>query len=59
MLLLRARVPPLNPGAALYPLGHPGAVLQMEPTAITIRISSYVNVTSKVNSAISLTVHTY
>lgn len=44
-----------NPNAAVYPLGHPGADLQMESNGRYNQNQFIVNVTSKVNSAVSLT----
>jgi hypothetical protein len=45
----------LNPATAQYPLGHPGAVFQMQSNARYNQNQLMVNVTSKVNSAISIT----
>jgi hypothetical protein len=45
---------PLNPSAALYPLGHPGAVLQMETNGQCNQNQMTVTVASKVNSAVSV-----
>jgi hypothetical protein len=45
---------PLNPSAALYPLGHPGAVLQMETNGQCNQNQMTINVSSKVNSAVSV-----
>ena len=44
----------LNPSAALYPLGHPGAVLQMETNGQCNQNQMTINVSSKVNSAVSV-----
>ena len=44
-----------NPAAALYPLGHPGAVFQMQSNGHYNQNQLMVNVTSKVNSAVSIT----
>ncbi|HEV2201471.1 MAG TPA: carboxypeptidase regulatory-like domain-containing protein [Bryobacteraceae bacterium] len=46
---------PGDPGSARYPLGHPGAVLQMESTGRYNQNQMIFNVTSKINSGVSLT----
>jgi hypothetical protein len=44
-----------NPTAAIYPLGHPGAVFQVESNGRYNQNQLILNANSKVNSAISLT----
>ncbi len=45
---------PADPGATQYPLGHPGAVLQMQSNGRYNQNQLITNVTAKINAAISL-----
>jgi hypothetical protein len=45
---------PLNPGAAVYPMGDPRAVMQVQSNGRYNQNQFIVNVTSKINSAVSL-----
>ena len=52
---LQGTFSPSNPAAAIFPLGQPGAVLQAQSNGRYNQNQFIMNVTSKINSAISLT----